>query len=248
MVDQLEELVGELRGAHGDNLFSVILYGSHADGAAKRGTPGEKPRRRPSNRNILVVLDRIEPLDLRRSGPIGEKWRAAGNPLPLYISRDELAQSAEVFPAEFIDLCRARRVLAGEDPFDGFRVPRHNLKHQLEYELEGKLIRLRTLYISVSANPPRLARLMYDSLMTFAGLFRHVIRLLGHEAPFEKPQAITTLAGLLGLDLAVFDRIMGYADGAGGLSEAEATDLFSAYLTEIEKVIKAVHVCPVEAP
>src|SRR5262249_44003942 len=122
------------------------------------------------NQDILIVLNRVDPVALKRSRPIIEKWREAGNPLPLYIGRDEIGQSADVFPAEFIDLCRGRLVLAGQDPFEGFQVPEHNLKHQLEYELESKLIRLRTLYMTMSATPPSLMRLMRDSLVSFSGL------------------------------------------------------------------------------
>jgi hypothetical protein len=240
-IDHLEQLVDDLRRAHGDNLVSVILYGSHARRVALQDQPGINLRNPVSNEDILVVLDRIDPVALKRSRPIIEKWREAGHPLPLYIGRDEIGQSAEVFPAEFIDLSRGRLVLAGQDPFDGFRVPDRNLKHQLEYELESKLIRLRTLYMTVSATPASLMRLMRESLASFSGLFRHVIGLLGHQAPCEKSQSITDLADLLSLDRSVFSRILSHSEGAEPVAEDAAESLFRDYLVEIEKVIRAVH-------
>jgi len=239
-VHPLEELIAQLKQAHGQGLISIILYGSHGRGVTWQDNPGMIPHNHRSNRDILIVLDHVDPHELKRSRAIVEKWREAGNPLPLYIGQDEISLSAEVFPAEFIDLCRARRVLAGRDPFEGFRVPKRNLKHQLEYELESKLIRLRTLYLSSSAGPAAMARLMRDSLIAFSGLFRHVIGLLGHEIPSEKRQSITDLATLLNLDRPLFDRILSHHEGASALSEAEADRLFSAYLMEIRKVIEAV--------
>src|SRR5262245_32774671 len=243
----LEELVEDLKQAHGDNLVSVILYGSHGRRVSSLESPAIIPPSPGSNQDILVVLNHVDPVGLKRSRHIVERWRESGNPLPLYIGRDEIGQSADVFPAEFIDLCRGRQVLAGQDPFDGFRVPDRNLKHQLEYELESKLIRLRTLYMKVSAHPSTLMRLMRDSLVSFSGLFRHVIGLLGHEAPPEKRQSITDLAALLGLDRSVFSRLLSHSGQAELLSEDEADRLFCDYLTEIQKVITAVHECDLQA-
>ncbi len=144
----LEEFVDQLKRAHGNNLVSVILYGSHGRRVALHDNPGIIPRGRDANNpdvnhDILVVLKHVDPIGLKRSRHIVERWREAGNPLPLFIGRDEISQSADVFPAEFIDLCRGRLVLAGRDPFEGFRVPGRNLKHQLEYELESKLTTYR---------------------------------------------------------------------------------------------------------
>src|SRR5215467_3145045 len=240
-IHHLEQLVDDLKRAHGDNLVSVILYGSHARRVALQDNPGINLRNPVSNEDILVVLNRIDPLALKRSRPIIERWREAGNPLPLYISREEIGQSAEVFPAEFIDLSRGRLVLAGQDPFEGFRVPDRNLKHQLEYELESKLIRLRTLYMTISATPSSQMRLMRDSLASFSGLFRHVIGLLGHEAPCEKSQSIADLADLLNLDRSVFNRIISHSEGAEPVGEDAADTLFRDYLIQIENATKAVH-------
>ena len=178
--DHLKELVDGLKRAHGNNLVSIILYGTHGRRVAALENPAIIPPNTASNQDVLVVLNHVDPAGLKRSRQIIERWREAGNPLPLYIGGDEISQSADVFPAEFIDLCRGRQVLAGLDPFEGFRVPERNLKHQLEYELESKLIRLRTLYMTTSASPASVIRLMRDSLLSFSGLFRHLIGLLGH--------------------------------------------------------------------
>ena len=161
MADQLNEAVGKLKDAHGENLKAVVLYGSST--APVRGDE-DRPK------NLLVVLNEIVPDDLQSAHPVAEWWRSQGNPVPIYFTSREIDDSSDVFPMEFIDMSRARRVIYGADPFERLEIPTYNLRHQLEYELRGKLIRLRSLYMPASSNAARLASLMADSLDSFVVL------------------------------------------------------------------------------
>jgi hypothetical protein len=237
LADQLNEVVGKLKDAHGENLKAVVLYGSGT--ASVRGDE-DRPK------NLLVVLNRIAPDDLQSAHPVAEWLRSHGDPVPIYFTSREIDDSSDVFPMEFIDMSRARRVLFGPDPFERLEIPTYNLRHQLEYELRGKLLRLRTVYISVAANPDRLARLMSDSLESFAVLFRHALGLLGADAPYDKRECVLKLAEVLNLDRAVFIRIFEYAADEDVWLEAETRLTFAGYLIEIERVIQAVDELPGE--
>jgi hypothetical protein len=236
--DQLKEFVEKLKQAHGGNLRSVVLYGSAV--ASDHPDPS-------SPKNTLVVLDRITPEDLKAAHEIAQEWRMQANPLPVYFASREVVDSSDVFPVEFIDMSRAHRVLYGEDPFEGLKVPTRNLRHQLEYELRGKLLRLRTLYIPSSENAGRLARLMTDSLDSFAVLFRHVLGLMGAEAPFDKRECAMKVAEALKLDGKVFAAIFDYDSDGNTWLMAEANSMFAAYLIQIERVIEAVDNIPADA-
>jgi hypothetical protein len=238
LADHINDIVEELKNAHGQNLYSIVLYGSSAARETTDADTGDK--------NILVVLERITPEDLRHAHAAAEHWREHGNPLPIYFTRSEIDESADVFPIEFIDLSHAHRVLAGRDPFERLRIPHRNLRHQLEYELRGKLIRLRSLYIPTSHNTYRLARLMYDSLMTYAVLFRHIITMLGGNPSFDKRECIGELADLVGLDKKVFARVFQYADEDSSPLQIEVEETFADYLVQIEKIVDAVNHLPVE--
>ncbi len=232
MADILGEFVESLHKAHGDNLKSVVFYGpalvgDHLD--------EDRPK------NVLVVLGRITPADLKAAHDVAEKWRLEGNPLPVYFTGSEVVDSSDVFPIEFIDMSRHRRVLYGDDPFLGLEISTQNLRHQLEYELRGKLIRLRTLYITASHNPNRLARLMVDSLDSFAALFRHVLDMLGGKASFDKRECVMELADTLKLDKKVFTRIFDYEADEDLWLEAETNETFASYLLQIERVVDAVN-------
>ena len=232
LADRLNEFVESLHRAHGDNLTSIVLYGSAlVDGRLDDDEP----------KNILIILGRIMPDDLKAAHDLAEEWRLEGNPLPVYFTCKEIVDSSDVFPIEFIDMSRHRLVLYGDDPFVGLDIPTHNLRHQLEYELRGKLIRLRTLYIPASHNPNRLARLMVDSLDSFVIMFRHVLAMMGEEASFDKRECITALADRLKLDKRVFDRIFVYEADEEVWLESETNETFAAYITQIERVIDAVN-------
>ena len=122
MEKELTELVESVKAAHGGKLVSLVLYGSAVVGNHVQDR---------SNLNVLVVLERITPDDLRAAHPVVEKWRAKGNPLPLYFTREEMMDASDVFPIEFLDMNAAHRVLFGEDPLVGLNIPTYNLRHQL---------------------------------------------------------------------------------------------------------------------
>jgi hypothetical protein len=231
LADELKELVKKLNEAHRENLKAVVLYGSAVGG-------GELDDDRP--KKTLIVLDRIAPSDLKAAHGIAEWWRSEGNPVPVYFTSVEIADSSDVFPIEFIDMSQVRHVLYGTDPFDGLDIPTQNLRHQLEYELRAKLLRLRRLYIPASRNANQLARLMAESLDNFAVLFRHVLVMLGKEAPFNKRDCVMKLAEELSLDKKVLERIFAYAPDDEVWLESETNETFAEYLAQIEKVIEVV--------
>lgn len=228
----LEQLVNDLRAAHGDNLASVVLYGSAA--------AGDHIELR-SDHNLLIALNRITSDDLRTAQAPMREWQELGQPMPVYFTVAELQDAADVFPIEFMQMEKARKVLYGRDPFEFVKISRANLRHQTEYELRTKLIRLRRLYIPASAAVEKLSALMSDSLASFAALFRAVLILSREEPPVAKADSIRATVRLLKLDAATFERILELRAGKGSsLTKADADDLFSAYMAQIERVIKAV--------
>src|ERR687890_750438 len=177
--EAFNHLVGDLKATHGDNLASVVLYGSAASGDFVQ---------LESDYNVLIALQHITPEDLRLAQAAMREWQRLGHPLPVYFTFSELRDAADVFPIEFHQMEKARVVLYGRDPFDGLRFSDANLRHQTEYELRSRLIQLRRLYIPASVSVDRLAALMSDSLASFAALFRPVLMLHNVEPPVAKPE------------------------------------------------------------
>lgn len=230
--EALNGLIADLRATHGDNLASVVLYGSAA--------AGDHVELR-SDYNLLISLHRITPEDLRQAQAPMREWQRLGHPLPVYFTVEELSDAVDVFPIEFHQMSQARIVLFGKDPFEFLKLSDSHLRHQAEYELRSKLIQLRRLYIPASVSIEKLCDLMSDSLASFAALFRAVLILRGVEAPVAKPDCVRATVRLLNLDGQPFEKIFGLrASNEMPATDQEANDLFAAYMSQIERVVEAV--------
>ncbi len=237
--NSLNHFVEDLRATHGDNLASVVLYGS--------ATISSDNSELPSEINVLVALNRITPEDLRQAQAPIRGWQRLGHAVPVYFTLAELNDAADVFPIEFRQMERARVVLYGRDPFELVELSNANLRHQTEYELRSKLIQLRRHYIPASVSAEKLSQLMNDSLATFSKFFRPLLMLSGVEPPVGKADCVRATVKTLQLDAAPFERIMNLREtGAKALTDVEANNLFAAYLTQIERVIEIVNNMPGE--
>lgn len=230
--EALNHVVDDLRATHGENLSSVVLYGSAA--------AGDHVELR-SDYNLLIALKHITPEDLRLAQAPMREWQRLGHPLPVYFTVEELSDAGDVFPIEFYQMEQARVVLYGKDPFEFVQLSDANLRHQTEYELRSKLIQLRRLYIPASGSIEKLCDLMSDSLASFAALFRAVLILHGKHAPVAKPDCVRATAQLLQLETEPFERIFEFR-ASSNLPEDEkaANEIFGAYMDQIERVIEAV--------
>lgn len=230
--EALNGLVADLQATHGENLASIVLYGSAA--------AGDHIELR-SDYNLLIALNKITTEDLRQAQAPMREWQRLGHPLPVYFTVEELSDAADVFPIEFHQMANARIVLYGHDPFEFVQLSDQNLRHQTEYELRSKLIQLRRLYIPASVSIEKLCDLMTDSLSSFAALFRAVLLLHGQEAPVAKPDCVRATVQLLELNATPFEQVFAFRSGSAvPNSEKEANEIFGAYMNEIEKVTEAV--------
>lgn len=228
---ELQRLVADLRAGLGENLSSVILYGSAAT--------NEQPAA-VSDHNVLVVLKQAEFDDLARLRTAIRAWSAAGQPPPVLFTMSELTRAADVFPIEFLQMQKARQVLHGSDALEALDISPANLRHQTEYELRTKFIQLRRLYIFQTLTTERLSALMLDSFSSFAALFRAVLILHGEEPPAGNAEAVRRTAALLHLDLEPFEWILKRKAGDKNKpADEELNRLFATYLKQIEVVISA---------
>ena len=233
MKNQFQEFLDDLVSTHGKNLASVILYGSAAAGDFINYQ---------SDYNLLVALHRITPKDLRNAQACMREWERMGHPVPVYFTVNELQNAADVFPIEFHNMERARKVLYGADVLADLKISDEFLRHQTEYELRSKLIKLRRAYIPASVATENLMDLMAESLSSFAALFRAVLMLLDLEPPVTKHEIVALTVQHLKIDGAPFEKIFNIRENnlAKSLGLIEANSLFADYMLQIENVINSV--------
>ncbi len=233
MKQQFDAFIDDLKTTHGKNLASVILYGSAAAGDFV-------PRQ--SDYNLLIALHRITPKDLRNANACLREWSKFGNSIPVYFTVSELQNAADVFPIEFHNMEQARKVLYGVDVLANLNISDEYLRHQTEYELRSKLMRLRRSYISASTSVEGLTNLMAESVSSFVALFRAVLLINGLEPPVTKHEIVALTTEHLKIDGRPFVEIFNIRENnfAKTLDEISANQLFADYLEEIENVIEAV--------
>jgi predicted nucleotidyltransferase len=231
MEKDLSQFVGRLARAAGDNLLSVVLYGS----AARQEFDTEF-----SDVNLLCVVRELASAELAGIAPAVAGWVHSGYPAPLIFSHHELERSTDVFAIEMLDIQQHHRVLYGEDVFRNLHVPMERHRAELEHELRTKLLLLRQHYLLVPADNKKLAALMLDSVSNFATLFRHTLLTLGGLPPRAKPEVILELARRLRFDPRPFLDLLAVRDHSLESKTLDVQATFAGYLRGIEKVVAAV--------
>jgi len=231
MEKDLRELVEKLKQAAGDNLKSVVLYGSAASGDFQ-------PKH--SDLNILCVLERLDGAELAKLNPTAAWWARKDHPAPLVFTLEELHRLADVFAIELLDIQASRRVLDGEDVFASLRVPMSLHREQVERELHTNLVRLRQGSLATVRSDANLERLMSASVSTFVALFRHALIALDVEPPQAKRAVVDRLASLLGFDASGLHAVLDAREGKRPLRSAGVPATFAAYLAGVTRVAEEV--------
>jgi len=229
--DKIKHFVEKLRAAAGANLESVILYGSAASGDYNPAF---------SNVNLFCVLRDSSYPKLRSVAPVVQWWDRQKQPPPLFMTREELKCSTDVFPIEFVDMAQHHRVLWGDNVIDKLQVPMRLHRLQVEYELREKLILLRQQLLLAGDNERRIRELMVRSVASFATLFRHALIALGGSAPLARRDAVAQLASRVGFDRSAIEQVLDARQSEAKLKKLDEAGILSAYLAAVEKVISAV--------
>jgi len=226
-----DQLVPKLKQALGQELVSVILYGSAATGDHQE---------KFSDYNVLCVLNHVTPKELAASEPVFRWWRGQGNPSPLLLTAHEVASSTDCFAIEFHDIKENHKLLYGADVVTALTVENTFYRAQVEYQLRAKLLRVRQKASAVLSDKDALRQLLADSISTFCVLFRHALILHGETAPAKKREIIEHAHARFDLDATPFLALLELREGRVKAKEIEPGALLASYLIEIGKVINAV--------
>jgi len=228
----LENYVKLLTDTHRDNLVSVVFYGS--------ATLKDEPRK--DEIHLLIALRHIASEDLSAGASCMRSWMKSGYPAPVYFTEAELSSGADVFPIEFNHMRGAHEVVFGKSLLPEIPITNANIRHQVEFELRSKLLRLRRAVLETSPKGKELLTLMTNSLPSFIATMRAAVLLKTGVSHVDRSRVVKEAAAAYGLDLEVFNQILDIRAQAGGsgFPASEAGPLFDRYLAQIEKVITTV--------
>lgn len=182
----LDDLVDAARASFQDDLKSVILFGSAAEGKM----------RSTSDLNLLLVLARFEKARVDAFREPLRLARVAARASVMFVLESELAAAAENFAVKFDDISRRHRVLYGSDALAGVSGSRQAKKARLMQVLLNLSLRLRERYAAASLREEQLATVIAESAGPMRSSAATLLELEG--APVSSPKtALESLAASL---------------------------------------------------
>jgi hypothetical protein len=219
------EFSGDLNKAFGDDLISIILFGS---GATGEYVPGK------SDLNFLVVLADDSVSSLQRGMDAAARWRKRMVNTPLFMTRGYITSSLDSYPIEFLDMQANYTLIYGEDVLKSLSFRTSDVRMQCERELKGKLLHLRQAYLESQEKTKILREIIVSSITTFISIFQGLLYLKGKTIPRTREEIVQQVAADFQINASIFLRLLEIKKSALKISREELTDLVRKYVTEID--------------
>jgi predicted nucleotidyltransferase len=172
----LSTFIAAAKKAFGDQLVSVVLYGSGAEGKL----------RSTSDVNLIVLL---RTFDRSLADQIREPLRLAEAAIKLrvmFLLEHELQPASQAFAVKFADIARRRLVMYGEDPFASISVSRNDAIFRLKQTLLNLTLRLREAYVSRSLREEQLSTVIANAAGPLRACASTLLELEGRPASSPK--------------------------------------------------------------
>jgi hypothetical protein len=221
----LEEFRAEVEKIFGEELVSLTVYGSHA---------AEQPEKAGAEVSALIVVRALRREALSAFRGIAHRFARRGIPAPPIFTEAFLKDSSDVFPLEFLGMAERRRVISGRDVVAELSIGQANLRHQVEFELKGKLLALRRMYMGTFGNKELLA-LLNDTVGPIVSVARGLLLLSDREAPHKKTDILDAIEKFFGVSLPAIREALAGRSGEK-IPPARAEELFFAYQDEVERL------------
>ena len=227
--DTLNEFIIRLKNTYGEELISIVLYGSGASGEFTT---------RYSNVNLLVILKDTSLDNLNKISTLITRHKFQMIK-PLFFSEGYIKRSIDVFPIEFLDMKENHIVLHGKDVLSSLAIDIKNLRFQCEQELKAKLVNIKDAYLRIR-NKQELKRLLFSSFTSIIHILRNLVRLKGNSPSYLKEDVLKDISREFNIDTTNFNKILDAKKKNLILGREETESLFFALVTDLEKIIDIV--------
>ena len=224
-------IIADCQAVFGDELLSIILYGS---GAGTDYLPGK------SDLNFMITLTEQGIESLENAMEIVKRWLKSAVALPLFFTPSYISGSLDSYPVEFLNIKHRYKLVYGEDMLAPLSFDNKYVRLQIERELRGKLLHLRTGWLATEGKPKKIRELIGLSLTSFISLFSALLYMKGIEIPNNKRDIITAAGDAFGFNAHVFLNCEDVRRGADHFSAAEIKTLFQNYLLSVGRLCKQI--------
>ncbi len=221
----------DVRRAFGAEVVSLALFGS--------GARGEYIPKK-SDINFLVVLTQKGIADLKGGLELVHKWRKFNVSTPLFLTRQYIETALDTFPIEFLDMKTYHQQVYGEDILAGLQIKGEHLRHQIERELRGKLIYLRSGFLTAGNDRGNLLEMLSASVPAISSIFEGLLHLKSLPPAGSRKEAFEAAARAFKLNGDVFRNVMNIKRGEWRGSKVQVQDIATAYIAEMAKLVMIV--------
>ena len=212
---------------HKGKIISVFIYGSAA---------GASYVAKSSDINSAFIFRDLNFADLEKSLKIIHAGKKNKITAPLFLTKEYIDSSLDIFPIEFLDMKENHVLLFGEDILSQLKIKGEYIRLFCEQQIKGKLIRIRQSYLEVGLNPKELRALLKTSLNTLMPVFRNLIRLKGKHPPTHKPEIIHELCQAFQLNPEIFLAIYQDITKEEKIAQQQLSVIFENFINEMKKL------------
>lgn len=224
-------IIDDCKRLFGDDLISIILYGSAASGDYIAGK---------SDINFMIVVSEKAIDRLDRTFEVITKWKKRNVATPLFLTEDYVRTSLDAFAIEYLNFQSSYELVYGKDILKDLTFDPQFLRLQCEREIKGKLLLLRQAFLETQGKGRYLQQLVAQSVQAFVAIFNGLLYLKGKELPRYKREVIRHVCETFDVDRALFEKLLDIKEKKMKVSGAELTRLFQAYLKEVRKLWQVV--------
>ncbi len=225
------DITHDYRQIFGENLISIILYGSAASGEY---VPGR------SDINVMIILSEKGIDSLDQTFQVIKKWKKRNVATPLFLTEDYVASSIDAFPIEYLNFQNSYQMVYGLDVLKDLTFDADFLRLQCEREIKGKLLLLRGAFVETGGKGGHMERLIGQSMYAFVAIFKGLLYLKGKALPQQRREVISQVCETFDLSGGLFEKLLDITEKRTRISRMDMTPLFQAYLKEVRKLSKLV--------
>jgi len=225
------DIIDDYKDLFGDDLISIILYGSAAG-------PDYRPGKSDINFMIVLSEEGIERLD--RAFRLVETWQKRKVAIPLFLTQLYVESSQDVFPIEYLNFQRNHVLVYGRDILKELSFDPQFVRLQCEREIKGKLLLLREAFMETAGRGRALRGVIGQSIQAFAAIFEALLYLKEKEIPKERLDVVNLTCDTFDLDAGLFQKLLDIKEEKLKPDDTETKSLFQNYLKEVRKLSKIV--------
>jgi len=225
----LEQITAQATEALGENLISLLMYGSHPRGEARPG----------SDVNIMIVVTDASAQAMRPLLAHAQEWSKSGVAAPVIIAAMEFLDSQDTLALEYLDIAAARKVLAGYDLFATFIPDWEIVRHALEQEARRKAIILMKRWLITAGSGREARRIIVDTIPGYVALLRGMILFEERSTrPLHAREVIGAIDGSRGLDPDVWRELYAVGREYQHTASDQLAELMAAYIDQSHKLMR----------